>query len=127
MRGDGILLTNVLAQGEEVHTLVDIGLIQTAGPGYLLFTRLPPLREFAVTAGTTFPFAGHHEGSLIAEDLKLRTLARGQDLSPRRYVLFHSLGKTMGLPMEFAHPAEQDRPAATSPLARVAQFFGRGV
>lgn len=107
VRRDGIALKNVLAQGEELHTLVDIGLIQTGRPGFLLFTRLLPLREYTVTGGVSFPFAGHHEGALIDEDLKLRKAARQHELSVRRYILFHGLGKTMGLPMEFAEPADR--------------------
>ncbi len=104
-RGEGIVVRNLLTPDEGLHTLVDIGLIQTARAGFLLFTRLLPLREYAITGGVSFPFAGHHETALSKEDLKLRKSARQDELSMRRYVVFHRLGKTMGLPMEFGEPA----------------------
>lgn len=72
VRPDGIVLKNLLTPDQELHTLVDIGLIQTGAARFLLFTRLLPLREYAITAGVSFPFEGSHQEALIAEAHKLR-------------------------------------------------------
>lgn len=101
VRRDGVVLRDLLTPSQDPHTLVDLGLIHTGRTGLLLFTRLLPLRGYAVTGGVSFAFAGDHEDVLINEDRQLKKLARPDELSMRRYMLFHRLSKTMGLPMEF--------------------------
>lgn len=101
VRRDGVVLRDLLTPSQDSHTLVDLGLIHTGRSGLLLFTRLLPLREYAVTGGVSFAFAEDHEDVLINEDRQLRKLARPAELSMRRYLLFHRLSKTMGLPMHF--------------------------
>ncbi len=101
IRPDGVVLRDLLTPSQEPHTLVDLGLMHTGRSGLLLFTRLLPLRGYAITGGVSFAFAGKHEDVLIHEDRQLRKLARPDELSMRRYVLFHRLSKTMGVPMQF--------------------------
>lgn len=107
VRGAGVVLRDLHTPSQELHTLVDLGLIHTARSGLLLFTRLLPLREYAVTGGVSVAFAGDHEDVLITEDRQLRKLARPDELSVRRYMLFHRLSKSIGLPMRFAEPPPQ--------------------
>jgi len=104
VRRDGVMLRDLLTSSQELHTLVDLGLIHTGRSGLLLFTRLLPLRAYAVTGGASFAFAGDHEDVLINEDRQLRKVARPDELSMRRYMLFHRLSKGMGLPMQFDEP-----------------------
>jgi hypothetical protein len=105
VKPDGLVLRELFTPGQALHPLIDLGLIRTAKPGLLFFTRLLPLREYAITAGVGFPFAGHHEVFLTTEDLKLRKSGRPDELSKRRYALFHYLSKTIGLPMQYDQPA----------------------
>jgi hypothetical protein len=106
VRPDGIVLENLLMPSQELHTLVDIGLIQTGAAGFLLFTRLVPLREYAITAGVSFPFEGSQEEALIAEARSAKKLGREDEVGMRWYVLFHPLSKSKGLQVEFEEPGD---------------------
>jgi hypothetical protein len=82
-----LLLNDILNNKSDIK-LTDINFSKTAAPGFLLFTRLVPFKDFNATSGVSFAFPGDLEEKILRKYKKLREKVKSDSDSIKRYVPF---------------------------------------
>ena len=97
-RFSSLKLRDLLNPREEIR-LIDLGISQTAEPGYLLATRLIPIRDWHMTSGIGFPFQpalkeqllqGLKRPRLSSKDKRKFRIVAPQDYSRYFYTRFRN-------------------------------------
>jgi len=93
-----ITLKDVLENDHQLYTLMDTGLSQTARKGFLLFTRLMPVRDIYITSGVSFPFESSQK-ERIFNDISMEKFKKKKKRlnSSDLYILFSKKSKTYGI------------------------------
>lgn len=74
----------------------EIGLSQTAQPGFLLFTRLLPYPQFSMTGGISFVFRPEHKDRLLKGYGLMKFKANGKVRSDQLYLYFFRQNRAWG-------------------------------
>lgn len=96
-QAENTLLLNDILNNKSDIKLTDINFSKTATPGFLLFTRLVPFKDFNATSGVSFAFPGDLEEKILRKYKKLREKVKSDSHSIKRYVSFFKLSRTEGL------------------------------
>lgn len=88
-------LLDCLLPGRSVK-IIDVGLSTTAVPGLLMFTRIVPFQDFAMSSGMSFIFPNTREKFLRNEYPKLARKVPVDRESVRRFVAFFKLNRSHG-------------------------------
>lgn len=94
------LLRDLLNERQDLK-LWDIGLSQTAIPGFLIFIRLVPLTDAFMTSGISFVFPPHLEKYLLRKYKKLSKKTDPARLSSERFIFFFRQSRIDGLEVRF--------------------------
>ena len=95
-----MLLRDLLNDRDDV-SLTDINLSRTAVPGFLLFLRVVPLRDFNITSGFMFAFRGQLESRLLAGYKRPAKKSEPRDDAQRRFVHFLKAYRAHGIETRF--------------------------
>jgi len=95
-----VVLRDLLDDGDDVQ-LTDVNLSKTAERGFLLFLRVVPLRDFRMTSGFMFAFAGSLEGRLLAGYKRPAKKAESLAEAQRRFVHFFKAHKAHGVEVRY--------------------------
>ena len=95
--GCTIVLEDILNASGKEYQLMDIGMSKTIHTGFVLFTRLIPIRDVHMTSGVSFGFDKSDKGKLLsaismAEFKKRRKLSKTE-----LYILFHEKNRQYGV------------------------------
>lgn len=94
------LLRDLLNERQDLK-LWDLGLSQTAIPGFLIFIRLVPLKDAFMTSGISFVFPPHLEKYLLRKYKKLSKKTDPARLSSERFIFFFRQSRIDGLEVRF--------------------------
>jgi hypothetical protein len=96
-----LTFTDLLAAESDPVTIIDIGLSETAAPGFLMFFRLVPLADFNMSAGAAFIFPADRERYLLRQHKVIMRKVKSADTAVQRYVAFFKLNQRLGLGMGY--------------------------
>jgi len=95
--GNTLVLTDFLDNDRKEYLLMDVGLSKTAPVGFVLFTRLIPIRDINMTSGVSFGFANKHKDKLLSA-ISLATFQKRRKLNSNEiYILMHNKNRQFGL------------------------------
>lgn len=95
--GNTLVLTDLLDVNRTDYLLMDIGMSETAPRGFVLFTRLIPIRDINMTSGVSFGFQKIHKDKLLSA-ISLSSFQKRRKLnSAEIYVLMHSRNRQFGM------------------------------
>jgi len=94
------LLRDLLNERQDLK-LWDIGMSETAIPGFLIFIRLVPLKDAFMTSGISFVFPPHLEKYLLRKYKKLSKKTDPARLSSERFIFFFRQSRIDGLEVRF--------------------------
>ena len=97
---NSLILHDLLNQRENIK-IMDIAFSQTAKSGLLLFFRLVSHRDFGMTSGVSFVFAGNLEAYLLRRYKKIGKKVKSDSDSIKRFVSFFKLNRTDGLEVRY--------------------------
>lgn len=100
-KADSTLLLRDLLNDRGDVSLTDINLSRTAVPGFLLFLRVVPLRDFNITSGFMFAFRGQLESRLLAGYKRPAKKSEPRDDAQRRFVHFLKAYRAHGIETRF--------------------------
>lgn len=100
-KADSALLLRDLLNDRDDVSLTDINLSRTAVPGFLLFLRVVPLRDFNITSGFMFAFRGQLESRLLAGYKRPAKKSEPRDDAQRRFVHFLKAYRAHGIETRF--------------------------
>lgn len=100
-KADSTLLLRDLLNDRDDVSLTDINLSRTAVPGFLLFLRVVPLRDFNITSGFMFAFRGQLESRLLAGYKRPAKKSEPRDDAQRRFVHFLKAYRAHGIETRF--------------------------
>jgi hypothetical protein len=95
----GVELVDLLNAKRPPCLLIDIGLINTAQPKMLIFSRLLPFRDFHITGGAACCFPAHRREHLLRSYWNAVKGRSGHRLEVERYRFFHRANRRFGLEM----------------------------
>lgn len=81
--------------------LIDIGFSQSAKPGFLIFTRILPFKNFNMTSGISFIFPPKSQDSIIKKYKKLYKQINMENKETKRFIAFFKLNRTDGYSVKF--------------------------
>lgn len=88
---------DLLDNDRKEYQLMDIGLSKTAPVGFVLFTRLIPIRDINMTSGATFRFKSMYKDKLLSA-ISLATFQKRRKLNSNEiYVLMHNKNGQFGM------------------------------
>lgn len=92
-----LLLVDVLDSNRKEYLLMDIGMSKTAPVGFILYTRLIPIREINMTSGVSFGFDRIYKDKLLSA-ISLAALKKRRKLTPTEmYLLIHEKNRQYGI------------------------------
>jgi len=95
--GNTLVLVDLLDDSRKEYSLMDIGMSNTAPPGFILFTRLIPIRDVNMTSGASFGFEKISKDKLLSAIslalLKKRRKLTGTEL----FILIHEKNRQYGV------------------------------
>lgn len=95
--GNTLVLANLLDNDRKEYLLMDIGLSKTAPVGFVMFTRLIPIRDINMTSGATFGFKSIYKDKLLSA-ISLATFQKRRKLSSNEiYILMHNKNRQFGM------------------------------
>ena len=97
---NSLLLRDLLNDRGDVQ-LTDTNLSRTTVPGFLLFLRVVPLRDFNMTSGFMFAFPGHLESRLLAGYRRPAKKREPRDEAQRRFIRFLKAYRDHGIETRF--------------------------
>ena len=95
--GNTLVLTDLLDNDRKEYLLMDVGLSKTAPVGFVLFTRLIPIRDINMTSGATFGFKSMYKDKVLSA-ISLATFQKRRKLNSNEiYILMHNKNRQFGL------------------------------
>jgi hypothetical protein len=95
--GNTLILTDILDNNRKEYLLMDVGMSRTVHDGFLMFTRLIPIRDINMTSGVSFGFKSMYKDKLLSA-ISLATFQKRRKLnSNEMYVLMHNKNRQFGL------------------------------
>ena len=95
--GNTLVLTDLLDNDRKEYLLMDIGLSKTAPVGFVLFTRLIPIRDINMTSGSTFGFKSMYKDKVLSA-ISLATFQKRRKLNSNEiYILMHNKNRQFGM------------------------------
>jgi len=95
--GNTLILTDILDNNRKEYLLMDVGMSRTVHDGFLMFTRLIPIRDINMTSGVSFGFANKHKDKLLSA-ISLATFQKRRKLNSNEiYILMHNKNRQFGL------------------------------
>lgn len=64
--GNTLVLVDLLDDSKTEYLLMDVGMSKTALPGFILFTRIIPIRDINMTSGVSFGFEKIYKDKLLS-------------------------------------------------------------
>lgn len=95
--GNTIVLEDLLDAGQEEYQLMDIGMSKTAPVGFILFTRLIPIRYIHMTSGVSFGFERIYRDKLFSTISLAEFKKRRKLTSTELYILIHEKNRQFGV------------------------------
>lgn len=92
-----LTFTDLLAAESAPVKIIDVGLSETAVPGFLMFFRLVPLADFNMSAGASFIFPPDRESYLLRQHQVIMRKVKSEDTAVQRFVAFFKLNRRFGL------------------------------
>jgi len=95
--GNTLVLTDLLDNDRKEYLLMDVGLSKTAPVGFVLFTRLIPIRDINMTSGATFGFKSMYKDKVLSA-ISLATFQKRRKLNSNEiYILMHNKNRQFGM------------------------------
>jgi hypothetical protein len=95
--GNTLILTDILDNNRKEYLLMDVGMSRTVHDGFLMFTRLIPIRDINMTSGATFGFKSIYKDKLLSA-ISLATFQKRRKLNSNEvYILMHNKNRQFGL------------------------------
>ena len=95
--GNTLVLADLLDNDRKEYLLMDIGLSKTAPVGFVMFTRLIPIRDINMTSGATFGFKSMYKDKLLSA-ISLATFQKRRKLNSNEvYILMHNKNRQFGM------------------------------
>ena len=95
--GNTLVLADLLDNNRKEYLLMDIGMSKTAPVGFVMFTRLIPIRDINMTSGVSFGFENKYKDKLLSA-ISLATFQKRRKLNSNEiYVLMHNKNRQFGM------------------------------
>ena len=95
--GNTLVLADIMDNNRTEYLLMDIGMSKSVHPGFVLFTRLIPIRNINMTSGISFGFEKIYKDKLLSA-ISLTVFQKRRKLnSIEIYILMHSRNRQFGL------------------------------
>jgi spore coat protein CotF len=95
--GNTLVLEDLLDPGKKEYLLMDIGMSRTTQAGFILFTRLIPIRDINITSGVSFAFDRAYKENLLSAFSFASFKKRRKLTSSEIYILFHDKKQQFGI------------------------------
>jgi hypothetical protein len=92
-----MVLVDLLDAGEKEYELMDLGMSKTAPVGFILFTRLLPIRDIHMTSGVSFGFNKVHRAKLLSTISLAEFKKRRKLTTTEMYILIHEKNRQYGV------------------------------
>ncbi|KCZ71286.1 hypothetical protein ANME2D_02488 [Candidatus Methanoperedens nitroreducens] len=96
-----LILEDILNKKGDIK-IIDLSLSKTAVPGFLVFIRIIPFKDFNMSAGILFAFYGELEKYLLKKYKLLSKKVKSDSDSVKRFVSFYKLSKTDGIEVRYS-------------------------
>lgn len=96
-----LILQDILNKKDNIK-IIDRALSKSAIPGFLVFIRIVPFKDFNMSAGILFAFYGELEKDILKKYKMLSKKVRSDNESIKRFVSFYKLSKTDGIEVRYA-------------------------
>ncbi len=95
--GNTLVLADLLDVSRKEYSLIDIGMSNTTHTGYILFTRLIPIRDVNMTSGVSFGFKKIYKDKLLST-ISLTVLKKRRKLTATElFILMHEKNRQYGI------------------------------
>lgn len=95
--GNTLVLADLLDNNRKEYLLMDIGMSKTAPVGFVMFTRLIPIRDINMTSGVSFGFENKYKDKLLSA-ISLATFQKRRKLNSNEiYILMHNKNRQFGM------------------------------
>jgi len=95
--GNTLVLTDLLEDNRKEYLLLDIGMSKSVQPGFVLFTRLIPIRDINMTSGLSFGFQKIHKDKLLSAISFTAFQKRRKLNSAEMFILMHDKNRQFGM------------------------------
>ncbi len=95
--GNTLVLEDLLDPGKKEYLLMDIGMSKTMQAGFILFTRLIPIRDINMTSGVSFAFDRAYKEILLSAHSFASFKKRRKLTSTETYILFQDKKQQFGI------------------------------
>ena len=95
--GNTLVLVDLMDNNRREYLLMDIGMSKSTPVGFVMFTRLIPIRDINMTSGVAFGFEKIHKDKLLSA-ISFTTFQKRRKLnSVEMYVLMHTRNRQFGM------------------------------
>lgn len=95
--GCTLVLEDLLRPGKVEYLLMDVGMSRTMQLGFILFSRLIPIRDINMTSGVSFAFKKGYKENLLSALAFASFKKRRKLTSTEIYLLFHDKKRQFGI------------------------------